>query len=84
MPILKMTADEIAILRKTLKMSEGEFAERIEMEDREAVKLLESGALKPSPRMQKLLIKLLGTGAARSPKLKKMLEEIRERSQTRW
>jgi DNA-binding transcriptional regulator YiaG len=79
-----MTASEIALLRKTLKMTEGEFAARIELADREAVKLLESGALKPDARTQKLLHKLLTLGAGRSPKLKKMLEEINERVQTRW
>lgn len=84
MAILKMTAQEISLLRKTLKMSEGEFAERIELSDREAIKLLESGSSTPTPRMQKLLIKLLSTGASRSPKLKKMLEEIKDRSQARW
>jgi len=84
MPILKITADEITLLRKTLKLSEGEFAERIELEDRQYVKLLESGAMKPSPHMNKLLLKLLSLGAARSPKLKKMLDAIKERSQTRY
>jgi len=80
----RMTADEISLLRKTLKMTEGEFAERIELEDRQEVKLLESGALKPAPRVHKMLMKLLSMGAGRSPKLKKMLEEIKERSQSRW
>jgi DNA-binding transcriptional regulator YiaG len=79
-----MSASEIALLRKTLRMTEGEFAARIEMEDREAVKLLESGALKPDARTHKLLLKLLSLGAGRSPKLKKLLEEINERTQTRW
>jgi hypothetical protein len=65
-------------------MSEGEFAERIELKDREAIKLLESGAIKPTLQMNKVLIRLLGTGATRSPKLKKMLEDIKERSQSRW
>lgn len=80
----RMTADEIALLRKTLKMTEGEFAERIEIPDREAIKLIESGAMKPTPRTQKLLHKLLVLGAGRSPRLKKLLEEINERTQTRW
>ncbi|MGE3313575.1 MAG: hypothetical protein AB7O26_00580 [Planctomycetaceae bacterium] len=80
----KMTSSEIALLRKTLKMTEGEFAARIELADREAVKLLESGAIKPDPRTHKLLLKLLSLGAGRSPKLKKLLEEINERVQTRW
>jgi DNA-binding transcriptional regulator YiaG len=84
MAILKMTPEEISTLRKVLKMSEGEFAERIECKDREAIKLLESGAMKPNLHMQKLLIRLLGTGSTRSPKLKKMYEEIKERSQVRW
>ena len=38
MPVLKLSADEITTLRKTLKMSEAELAERIELEDRQAVK----------------------------------------------
>lgn len=80
----KMSASEIALLRKTLKMTEGEFANRIELADREAVKLLESGALKPDIRNHKLLMKLLSLGAGRSPKLKKLLEEINERTQSRW
>ena len=80
----KMTPDEIALLRKTLKMTEAEFAERIELEDRQAVKLLESGGMKTTPRMNRLLMKLLSMGATRSPKLKKLLEEIKERLQTRW
>ncbi len=63
-------------------MSEGEFADRIECKDREAIKLLESGAMKPTLQMQKLLIRLLGAGSTRSPKLKKMYEEIKERSQS--
>jgi DNA-binding transcriptional regulator YiaG len=84
MAIMKMTAEEIQVLRKSLKMSEGEFAERIECADREAIKLLESGAMKPNLRMQKLLIRLLGTGAARSPRLKKLYDQIKERSQGRW
>jgi DNA-binding transcriptional regulator YiaG len=84
MAVMKMTAEEIAILRKVLKMSEGEFAERIELKDREAIKLLESGAMKPTLLMQKHLIRLLGAASPRSPKLKKMYEAIKERSQVRW
>jgi DNA-binding XRE family transcriptional regulator len=84
MAIMKMTAEEIKTLRKMLKMSEGEFADRIELKDREAIKLIESGAMKPTLQMQKILIRLLGIGSTRSPKLKKMYEEIKERSQARW
>jgi DNA-binding transcriptional regulator YiaG len=84
MAIMKMTAEEIKILRKVLKMSEGELADRIELKDREAIKLLESGAMKPTALMQKHLLRLLGTGSTRSPKLKKLFEEIKERSQSRW
>ena len=40
--------------------------------------------MKPNLRMQKLLIRLLGTGAARSPRLKKLFDQIKERSQGRW
>jgi DNA-binding transcriptional regulator YiaG len=83
MPILKLTAEEIKILRKTLKMSEAELATRIELEDRQAVKLLESGGMSPTNKMQQFLIRLLRNGATRSPRLKKMLEEIKERSQVR-
>jgi DNA-binding transcriptional regulator YiaG len=84
MPVLKMNPEEIRVLRKTLKMSEAELSDRIELEDRQLVKQLESGAMKPSPRMNKLLLKLLTSGAARSPKLKKMLEALRERSEEHW
>ncbi len=84
MAIMKMTAEEIKTLRKMLKMSEGEFADRIELKDREAIKLIESGAMKPTLQMQKILLRLLGIGSTRSPKLKKMYEEIKERSQARW
>ncbi len=83
MPILKMTAEEIKLLRKTLKMSEAELANRIELEDRQAVKLLESGGMTPTVKMYRLLIRLLRNGATRSPKLKKMLESVRGRSETR-
>ena len=51
MPILEMTAEEIKILRKTLKMSEAELASRIQLEDSVAVKLLESGAVLPTIKM---------------------------------
>lgn len=81
---LKLNAEEIKILRKSLKMSEGEFADRIECKDREAIKLLESGAMKPTLNMQRLLLRLLGTGSARSPRLKKLYDAIKERSQSRW
>jgi DNA-binding XRE family transcriptional regulator len=84
MPILKMNAEEITILRKTLKMSEAELASRIELEDRQAVKLLESGGMAPSVKMHRLLIRLLRNGATRSPKLKKMLDAIKERSEVRF
>jgi ribosome-binding protein aMBF1 (putative translation factor) len=84
MAVMKMTAEEIKILRKVLKMSEGELADRIELKDREAIKLLESGAMKPTLQMQKHLIRLLGIGSTRSPKLKKLYEAIKERSQARW
>lgn len=84
MPVQKMVAEEIKILRKTLKMSEAEFAQRIGMEDRQAIKLLESGGIIPTIKMNRLLLKLLGNGATRSPRLKKMLEAIKERSQQRW
>jgi DNA-binding transcriptional regulator YiaG len=80
----RLTSDEIALMRKTLKMTEAEFAERIELEDRQEIKMLESGALKPSPRMHKLLLKLLALGATRSPKHNKLLEEVKERMQSRW
>jgi DNA-binding transcriptional regulator YiaG len=84
MAVMKMSAEEIKILRKVLKMSEGEFADRIELKDREAIKLLESGAMKPTLQMQKVLIRMLGAASTRSPKLKKLFEEIKERSQSRW
>ena len=84
MAVLKMNADEIKILRKTLKMSEAELASRIELEDRQAVKLLESGGMTPTVKMQRLLIRLLRTGSTRSPKLKKMLEAVRARSEVRF
>jgi DNA-binding transcriptional regulator YiaG len=84
MPVMKMNPEEIRILRKTLKMSEAELADRIELEDRQLVKQLESGAMKASPRMNKLLLKLLTGGAARSPKLKKVLEALKERSEEHW
>ncbi|HXY32678.1 MAG TPA: hypothetical protein VEI07_00540 [Planctomycetaceae bacterium] len=83
MPVLKMTAEEIKILRKTLKMSEAELAKRIELADRQAVKLLESGGMNPTLKMYRHLIRLLRNGATRSPKLKKMLEAIRARSEVR-
>jgi DNA-binding transcriptional regulator YiaG len=83
MPILKMTAEEIKILRKTLKMSEAELATRIELEDRQAVKLLESGGMSPTTKMHRFLIRLLRNGATRSPRLKKMLETVKERSEVR-
>jgi ribosome-binding protein aMBF1 (putative translation factor) len=84
MAVMKMTAEEIKILRKVLKMSEGELADRIELKDREAIKLLESGAMKPTLQMQRHLIRLLGIGSTRSPKLKKLYDAIKERSQARW
>jgi transcriptional regulator with XRE-family HTH domain len=84
MPVMKMMPEEIRILRKTLKMSEAELAERIELEDRQLVKQIESGAMKTTPRMNKLLLKLLTAGAARSPKLKKVLEAMKERSEVEW
>jgi DNA-binding transcriptional regulator YiaG len=84
MTVLKLTAEEIKILRKTLKMSEAEFANRIELEDRQEIKLLESGGIAPTVKMNRHLMRLLSNGATRSPKLKKMLESIKERSQTRW
>ncbi len=83
MPILKMTAEEIKILRKTLKMSEAELASRIQLEDRQAVKLLESGGMSPTIKMHRFLIRLLRNGATRSPRLKKMLETVKERSEVR-
>jgi len=83
MAVLKMNAEEIKILRKTLKMSEAELANRIDLEDRQAVKLLESGGMNPTAKMQRLLIRLLRNGSTRSPKLKKMLEAIRARSEVR-
>jgi DNA-binding XRE family transcriptional regulator len=84
MAVLKMNAEEIKVLRKTLKMSEAELASRIELEDRQAVKLLESGGMAPTVKMQRLLIRLLRTGSTRSPKLKKMLEAVRARSEIRF
>ena len=84
MPILKLEAEEIKILRKTLKLSEAEFASRIELEDRQAVKLLESGGTAPTVKMYRQMLRLLRTGAIRSPKLKKMLEAVKERTETTW
>jgi DNA-binding transcriptional regulator YiaG len=84
MTMPSLNASEIRLLRKTLKLSEGEFADRIEMEDRQAVKLLESGATKPTANMSKHLLKLLASGACRSPKLKKMFDEVKIRSQVHW
>jgi DNA-binding transcriptional regulator YiaG len=84
MPILKLEAEEIKLLRKTLRLSEAEFASRIELEDRQAVKLLESGGMAPTVKMYRQMLRLLRTGAIRSPKLKKMLETVKERTETRW
>jgi DNA-binding XRE family transcriptional regulator len=65
-------------------MSEAEFASRIELEDRQAVKQLESGGMVPTVKMHRQILRLLRNGATRSPKLKKMLETVKERNETRW
>jgi DNA-binding transcriptional regulator YiaG len=70
---------EITLLRATLKLSEGEFANRIELDDRRLVKQFENGSRKPSPQVTKLLFRLLSRGAGRSPKLKKLLETVNSR-----
>jgi len=80
----RMTSDEIKVLRRTLKLSEGEFAERIELDDRQLIKQLESGSLKPSPNVNKMLMRLLSRSAGRSPKLKKMQTSIKDRSKNLW
>ncbi len=75
----RMLPDEIKLLRKTLRMSDGEFAEKIELDDRRKVKQLESGALKPDDRASKLMMKMLQQNAGRMPALKRLLEKIRKR-----
>lgn len=80
----RLTADEIKLMRKILRLSEGEFADRIGLEDRRQVKLLEAGGMKPTVQMNRLLLKLLVRSAGRSPRLKKMLDTVKERSQERW
>ena len=75
----RMLPKEIETLRSTLKLSEGEFATRIGLDDRRMLKLLESGAQRPSDSINKLLMKLLRQSAGRSPKLKRMLETIKTR-----
>jgi len=79
MAMKRMLPNEIAQLRSTLKLSEGEFATRIDLDDRGKVKLLESGTTKPTAHVTKMLYKLLSRGAGRSPKLKVLLETVRSR-----
>ena len=38
----------------------------------------------PTVKMYRQMLRLLRTGAIRSPKLKKMLETVKERTDTRW
>ncbi len=76
----RLAPEEIKTLRATLKMTEGEFATQLELEDRRVVKLLEAGKKKPTPHMSKLMMKLLTRHAGRSPRLKKILTQIRERA----
>ncbi len=84
MSVLRMTAAEMKSLRATLKLSEGEFADRIEVQDRLLIKAYEAGTKKPSLHVNKMLLKLLNRSAGKSPKLKKMLKAIKERAETRW
>jgi DNA-binding transcriptional regulator YiaG len=76
----QLQPQEIALLRETLKLSDAEFASRIGLSDRRYVKLLESGAEKPSDDVAKALLKLLQRSAGRSAKLKKMLAAIKSRT----
>jgi len=71
---------EIVLLRETLKLSEAEFASRIGLTDRRMLKLLETGDQRPSEQINKALLKLLQRTAGRSPKLKRMLAAVKERT----
>ncbi len=79
MPSRRMQPEEIQILHETLTLSDAEFASRIGLEDRRMVKMLESGEIKPTEKMHKLMMKMLQRTAGRSPKLKRLLESIRSR-----
>ena len=75
-----LSPSEIATLRETLKLSEGEFASRIGVTDRQLVKLYESGAQRPDEKVHKAILRLLQRTAGRSPKLKKLLATVRSRT----
>ena len=77
----RMLGSEIELLRKTLKMSEAEFAAQIGLDDRRTLKLLETGKDAPSPIVRRGLFKLLTKFSGRFPKLKKLKEQIDARSQ---
>lgn len=76
----QLQPDEISLLRETLKLSEAEFAARVGLEDRQVVRLLESGTSRPSAVVAKAILKLLQRSAGRYSKLKKLLEAIKTRT----
>jgi DNA-binding transcriptional regulator YiaG len=79
----RLKPEEIAELRSVLMMSDAEFAERIGLADRMVVKMLESGKKKAGAIVNRNMLRLISRTAARSPRLKKMLEEIKGRATTR-
>lgn len=84
MPAKQFLGSEIALLRKTLKLSEGEFATQIGLEDRRMLKMLESGKMRPSVAVKRALFKLLNRHAGRSTKIKNLKQAIDERAQRGW
>jgi len=80
MALKEIVGSEIALLRKTLKLSEGEFAERIDLADRLQLKEYEGGKRKPGPKMRKALLKLLSKSTGKYSRLKKLQTTIDERA----
>ncbi len=75
----RMTPSEIKELRMALRLSQSEFAERIDVDDRRTVKDFETGRARPDSATYEKMIQLLKKYLGRSARLRRLNELIHNR-----
>ena len=76
----KLTAEEIKLIRTSLHWTEKEMAKQLELRDRMEVTQLETGRMRPTPKLQRRIFKVLTRHKMHSRPLKKLYEELKERN----
>lgn len=77
---VNLKAEEIKLIRTALHWTEKEMAKQLELRDRMEITQLETGRIRPTPKLQRKIIKILTRHKIHSRPLKKLYEELKERN----